>query len=109
MARHLIQVRSGLVRWGSESGRILASRGGRVVIVLLALILTGVMVYQTVWLPLHRAATLPNGVAPTNPELVVDVLKAINTQRVQRGQAVRPNFGRYYGLFVPPPSLSSSN
>lgn len=109
MTPRLIKVRSRLVRWGSTISHFLASSSGRLIVLLLTVAITGVVVYQTVWLPLDRAAELPTGVTPSNPELVVDVLQAINTQRAQRGQALRQNFGRYNGLFVPPPPTARSN
>jgi len=83
--------------------RYLSSGIGRTIIILIAGIITGYIIYQSIWLPLRQAAVLPAGVSPNNPELSRTILQDINAARTERQQSVRLNFSRYNLLFVPPP------
>lgn len=94
-------LRLALTRWAARSLSVLSSTWGRWLLLTVAVIVAGYLLYLSVWVPLRQEAILPAGITPTNPELEVTVLQEINAQRAARAQSVRHNFSRYNQLFVP--------
>jgi hypothetical protein len=85
--------------------RLVATRSIRLFILGLAVLMTGWLLYQNVWNPLHEEIILPAGVTPHNPRLDEGMLETITNARVERTQhTIRPFTGIERVLTQPSPS-----
>lgn len=85
---------------GKNLGLALASRGVRLLLIIIALVATFWLVYVNVFKTLSQPVSLPASVLPNNPELDTKSLQAINNARVTRSQYQLKSFGAYDSFFI---------
>lgn len=93
-----------LLTFSSRVAALFATRISRLLIILLFVGLGLYVAYRQAWQPVLATAPLPPGVAERSPQLNTDLLKTINTQRVERIESLRHQFAVDTILRPPPPA-----
>ena len=87
-------------RWGEIVLRVLGTSVSRVIMVSVAVIVLGWLMYRNVLIPLQSDVAAPGGISLQPPVIDVALLESISDERVVRSRYVPQSFSAYDQLFT---------